>query len=151
MKSIKVPYLIVFLSLSAILFLAATVESEDKIVGLWLTGNGKAKIKIEKTGPKFWGKIVWIGEPADKNGKPKTDKNNPDEKLRNTPIIGLRLLKDFVYDENNLWKEGTIYDPESGNTYSCKLTLKDHSTLEVRGYVGLSLFGRTDIWKRQKE
>ena len=62
---------------------------------------------------------------------------------------GLENLRDFVFKGENKWAEGRIYDPKSGSDYSCEMKLIDENTLEVRGYIGVSLFGRTDVWKRQ--
>jgi uncharacterized protein (DUF2147 family) len=140
-----------FVILSAILLFAAKINNEDKVLGFWLVGNGKAKVKIEKEGKKYFGKIIWLKNPSNDAGQPRVDKNNPDVSKRKNPILGITLLKDFVYDGDNEWVGGTIYDPENGKTYSCKITLKDQNTIEVRGYVGISMFGRTDVWKRQKE
>jgi uncharacterized protein (DUF2147 family) len=64
--------------------------------------------------------------------------------------MGMVLMKDFEYDAKNVWDDGEIYDPKSGKTYSCKMTLTDPDHLEVRGYVGISLIGRTDKWTRAK-
>lgn len=125
----------------------AQVES-DAIVGVWESGNGKARIKIDKASDKFNGRIVWLREPNDETGKPKLDKNNPEEALRTKPLLGYSLLKAFVYKGDKTWEEGTIYDPESGSTYSCTINMTDENTLDVRGYIGVSLFGRTDVWKR---
>ena len=66
--------------------------------------------------------------------------------------MGLVILRDFVYDEEYVWEDGEIYNPKDGKTYSCKMELsKDKNTLEVRGYVGISLFGKTNTWTRQKD
>jgi uncharacterized protein (DUF2147 family) len=64
--------------------------------------------------------------------------------------MGMVLMKDFEYDAKNVWDDGEIYDPKSGKTYSCKMTLIDPDRLEVRGYIGISLIGRTDNWTRAK-
>jgi len=120
----------------------------DAIVGVWETGSGKARVKIDKSGDTFFGRIVWLKEPNNEQGKPKTDKNNPDESLRSKPLLGYRMLDKFTYAGNKTWENGTIYDPENGSTYSCTMTLTDENTLEVRGFIGVSLFGRTDVWKR---
>jgi uncharacterized protein (DUF2147 family) len=120
----------------------------DAIVGVWESGNGKARIKIDKANDKFHGRIVWLREPNDEAGKPKLDKNNPEEALRSKPLLGYSMLKGFSYQGEKKWEEGTIYDPESGSTYSCTITMTDENTLDVRGYIGVSLFGRTDVWKR---
>lgn len=120
----------------------------DGILGVWETGNGKARIKVDKVGDKYFGRIVWLREPNDETGKAKVDKNNPDEALRQKPLLGYSMLKDFQYKGEKIWEEGTIYDPESGSTYSCTITMTDQNTLDVRGFIGVSLFGRTDVWKR---
>jgi uncharacterized protein (DUF2147 family) len=147
----KSHFFFAFVVLSTILLFAAKINNEDKVLGIWLVGNGKAKVKIEKEGKKYSGKIVWLKNPNDSAGQPRIDKNNPDASQRKNPILGITLLKGFEYDGDNQWIDGTIYDPENGKTYSCKITLKDQNTLEVRGYLGISMFGRTDVWKRQKE
>jgi uncharacterized protein (DUF2147 family) len=136
--------------LCSMAFVPASADA-DKLTGVWEPSNGKVKVKIDKIGDKYYGRIVWLREPIDPlTKKPKVDKNNPDSKLRNTPLKGYRLLKDFTYSGNNEWSEGTIYDPENGNTYSCTIKMTDENTLDIRGYIGISALGRTDIWKRLK-
>ena len=82
-----------------------------------------------------------------KDGKPKVDSKNPDKNKQSQPIIGLVILQNFTFDDEE-WEDGKIYDPESGKTYSSYIYLKDKNTLKVRGYVGVSLFGRTETWTR---
>ncbi len=128
-----------------------TNNSPDSVVGFWRTGDGKAVVQIYKESEKYFGKIIWLAEPNDPaTGKAKLDKKNEDEKLRNKPIIGLVNLRDFEFIKNKLWENGKIYDPKSGEDYSCTMKMLDDNTLEVRGYVGIAMFGRTDTWKRQK-
>jgi uncharacterized protein (DUF2147 family) len=129
-------------------FAFAQDAEADKLVGVWEPSHGKAKVKIEKIADKYYGKIVWLKEPNFDDGTPKTDRNNPDESLRSVPVKGLRILKDFVYKGNNTWAEGTIYDPENGSTYSSEIKMKDDNTLDIRGFIGVKTFGRTDTWKR---
>jgi uncharacterized protein (DUF2147 family) len=130
---------------------ASVQDGGDDIIGIWEPSNGKARVKIEKIGSKYYGKIVWLREPIDPaTSKPKVDKNNEDEKMRNVPLRGYRMLKDFTYDESSKeWTDGTIYDPESGSLYNCVITMKD-DVLNIRGYVGVKALGRTDTWKRLK-
>lgn len=132
------------------LIFSFTLEDEgDRLVGVWAPSNGKARVKVEKIGNKYYGKIVWLREPIDPVTQlPKVDKNNPDASMQNVPLKGYRLLKDFIYSGKNEWTEGTIYDPENGSTYSCLITMKDNNTLDIRGYIGLKALGRTDVWKR---
>jgi uncharacterized protein (DUF2147 family) len=123
--------------------------STDDLLGVWEPSHGKGRVKIEKIGDKYFGKVVWIREPLDpETGEKKLDKNNPDPTLRKRKRLGLRVLQDFVSNGNGYWDSGTIYDPETGTTYNCKITMKNKNTLDIRGFVGVSVFGRTDTWKR---
>lgn len=123
----------------------------DALIGVWEPSHGKARIKIDKIADKYYGRIVWLKEPNDpETGEAKLDKNNPDESMHSAPLRGYRMLKDFVYQGDGKWAEGTIYDPENGNTYSCDIELTDENTLDIRGYIGMKTFGRTDVWKRLK-
>jgi uncharacterized protein (DUF2147 family) len=129
----------------------STTNNPDIVVGFWRTGDGKAVVQIYKESEKYFGKIIWLAEPNDPaTGQAKVDKKNEDEKLRNRPLIGLVNLRNFEFIKNKLWENGKIYDPKSGEDYSCTIKMLDDNTLEVRGYVGISMFGRTDTWKRQK-
>lgn len=121
-----------------------TKQPADAILGVWLTAKKDGKFQIYKVGNKYQGKLIWG------TGGDELDSKNPDPKLRNKELIGQTLLKDFVYDGDGAWEEGTIYDPREGKTYDCILKLKNNNTLEVRGYVGISLFGRTETWTRTK-
>ncbi|HEV7349990.1 DUF2147 domain-containing protein [Telluribacter sp.] len=146
------------LALFTVLFCALTMLSSfrpaveaDDILGTWLTGSKKGHVQIYQQGNKYYGKIVWLKEPNDPaTGAPKLDKNNPESGKQKQPLIGLVNLRDFTYAGNNVWEDGKIYDPENGKEYSCKMTLKNNNTLEVRGYIGFSFIGRTDVWTRVK-
>lgn len=145
---------ILFTALIGVLALGLTSFSQekeggDRLVGVWEPSHGKAKVKIEKIGNKYYGRIVWLRERIDpETEKPKVDKNNPDPEMRSTPLLGYRILKDFEYVGEDTWEEGTIYDPENGNTYNCTIKMKDENTLDIRGYIGIQTFGRSDVWKR---
>lgn len=143
--------------LSVLTVFAATASfaqdiDPDKIIGVWVTADGGARVKIEKIGTKYFGKTVWLKEPLDENGNPKVDAKNPDPKLRNQPRIGLRILKDMVYDGKGIFKGGNVYDPKKGKTYCGKITMKDDNTLDLRGHLcGFGILGRTSKWTRYQE
>ncbi len=145
------------LQLSVVLLLAANplysqeADSGNKIVGIWTTGSQKARINVKMVGNTYQGWIVWLRTPKDEQGLDKVDKNNPDDKFKTQKLNGIRTLKDFTYKGKNTWSNGTIYDPENGKTYQCIITLADKNTLDVRGYIGIRLLGRTDVWKRYEE
>ena len=126
-------------------------DNPDAIVGVWKTGEGNAMVRIYKNGEKYQGKVVWLKEPNDpETGKPKQDKNHPDEANRTRPVLGMINIWGFSYKDKNLWDDGNIYDPKNGSTYSCTIKMINPNTLEVRGYIGVSIIGRTDTWTRQQ-
>jgi uncharacterized protein (DUF2147 family) len=137
-------FLFLFLGLT----LSASAQSENAILGLWYNTEKTAQIQIIKSGSEFIGKITWIKNSTE-DGKPIVDKQNADPKLRTRPILGLAILDGLKYAEG-IWKDGEIYDPNSGKTYSCEVRLKSESILEVKGYVGFSFVGRTVEWTRIK-
>ena len=138
------------------IFLTATTHaSGDDILGLWNNQEKDARIEIYHCGEKYCGKIFSLKEPNYPEGSkegvpgtPKLDHNNPDPALRQTPIIGLKIMHDFVYEGDNKWLSGKVYDPENGKTYSGKMMLVSPNQLKLRGFIGISLIGRTDIWTR---
>lgn len=118
----------------------------DPIERTWYNEEKTAKVQIYKAKDnKFYGKIVWLKEPNDATGKPKTDTKNPSAAKKSQPIMGLLILKGFTKDDAKVYEDGTIYDPKNGKTYSCKITHTGNS-LDVRGYVGISMLGRTTKW-----
>lgn len=136
--------LLFILSLSA---KTIAFAQSDAIEGLWYSEEKTAKVQIYKAkDTKFYGKIAWLKEP-NKDGKPKVDDKNPDKAKRTQPILGLMLLKGFKKDDDNEYTDGKIYDPKTGKTYDCKLTLKGN-ILDIRGYVGMPAFGRTSTFSR---
>jgi uncharacterized protein (DUF2147 family) len=120
------------------------------ILGIWYNEEKTSKLQIYQEGSKFYAKIVWLKDPTDKNtGQPRVDNLNPDAKLKNAPLIGLVVLKNFVFDGKDEWNDGTIYDPKNGKTYSCKIHFGDSpNLLKIRGYVGVSLLGRNTYWTK---
>ncbi len=141
----KIQFLLLFFV--AISF-SAFAQNKDAIVGKWLNPSGEGQIEIYKKGDKYFGKLAWIKEP-NINGKPKVDAKNPDEKLQKRPLLNLEILKDFIYEDGK-WTNGSIYDPKSGKEYSCNMSLKSADVLNVRGYVGISLLGRSETFRRVK-
>ncbi|WP_044172993.1 DUF2147 domain-containing protein [Flectobacillus major] len=133
--------------LSALLLVAtwATAQqtNKDAILGEWLSENKDGKVLIYKQGEQYFGKVSW-----GKDGT-KKDVHNPDEALRSQNIIGSVILKNFTF-KGKAWEDGSVYDPQNGKTYSCIIKLKNTNELEIRGYVGISLLGRTTVWSRVK-
>lgn len=140
-------YILVFFFLAQV---TATKWVSNDICGIWWNKDKDAKIKVYYASGMYWGQIYWLKNPIDTvTNKPKLDKNNPKEELRTRPVMGLLIMKNLVWDaDDEDWDDGDIYDPKSGNTYSLTCSLKDKNTMELRGYIGISLIGRTDVWVR---
>jgi len=139
----KLIFLLIILLLS---IRCALAQTADAILGNWLNEEKDARIQIYKNGSAYYGKIVWLKTPNETDGTPKLDKKNSSASLRSRPIQNLVILTKFTYDDGE-WEDGEIYDPKSGKTYSSNMKLKGDK-LEIRGYVGISLLGRTTVWTR---
>ena len=133
-----------------VLLLASKVYASeaDTILGQWFTDGDESVVEIYRCGDLYCGKIVWLQEPTKEDGTEKVDKNNPDESKRDRKIIGLDIVRDFKYNGKSTWGGGKIYDPDNGKSYSCNAKLKGDK-LNIRGFIGISLFGRTTIWTRK--
>jgi uncharacterized protein (DUF2147 family) len=150
MKYIKAAILLILVA-SAIPLWAGN----DDILGTWLNQKQDAKIEVFKCGSDYCGKIVWLKNPVypagsteGTPGTPKVDTKNPDADKRKAPLLNMQIMNGFQFVGDNLWKNGKIYDPDSGKTYSAKATLVSHDELDLRGFVGISLIGRTEKWTR---
>lgn len=119
-------------------------HNADAILGEWLSSKKDSRVLIYRQGPRYFGKVTWG------TGSSPRDEKNPDPALRNREIVGLVILRDFTSEKEATWANGTIYDPREGKTYACKMTLQNENTLSIRGYVGISLFGRTEVWSRYR-
>lgn len=133
--------------LAAVLMSAAAMSAQnaDAILGTFLSENGTGKIKVTKAEGKYIGTLIWTKDEG------ALDVKNPDKSLRNKVLAGKVILKDMTWDASKCeWRGGTIYDPESGNTYKATVKLKENGDLTLRGYVGVPAFGRNSFWTRVK-
>ena len=129
--------------------LAAQSHQANDILGHWFNEEKDAKVEIYQENGKYYGKVVWLEEPNEPDtGLPKLDDENDDPELQKRPIMGLLLMNDFVFDGDDEWEDGEIYDPKSGNTYSCYMKFDSKDVLKVRGFIGISWIGRTTYWTR---
>jgi uncharacterized protein (DUF2147 family) len=113
------------------------------VAGNWLTEprDGIIQVSVDAAGG-MEGRIVGGNHPGLK------DEHNPDAARRNLVLRGQVILRNMKYDGDGHWSGGTIYKPDNGKTYKCKVTLAGNGELEVRGYIGFSLFGITQEWTR---
>ena len=120
---------------------AADMKAEDA-AGVWETASG-GYVQLYEEGDTWKGKIV-----GSKSGKARYDKNNPDESKRDRRLLGITVLDGLKYAGNGEFEGGTIYDPNNSKTYKAKATQTGPDTIEARGYIGISLIGKSQTWKR---
>lgn len=130
---------------------ATEKKAKPTPVGRWTTIDDethkpKSVVEIWEENGKLYGKIVKLFRKPDEDQNPKC--TECEGKLKNQPIIGMTILRGLVKDDNE-WTDGTITDPKNGKTYDCTISLEDGGKkLKVRGYMGISLLGRTQHWVR---
>lgn len=140
MRSFTRIYLL-FTALFFTLSVDVHAQSADVVVGRWLTADGESHIEVYKKGNTYWGKIAWLKEPHDDQGKPITDDNGD-------PILDMEIMRGFRYEEGG-YVDGKVYDPESGKTYYGSMELDGKSVLKLRGSLDKSgWLGRTETWTR---
>ena len=132
-----------------IFFILSFSTQTATIEGTWITqddetGRQKSEVLIYKENGKLYGKITKLLLPEDEGKKCVNCKG----KNKDQPIEGMVIIKDLTL-ENDTWEDGTILDPKSGKVYDCYIGFQDSNTLKVRGFLGFSLLGRTQIWKRK--
>ncbi|HNW71222.1 MAG TPA: DUF2147 domain-containing protein [Bacteroidales bacterium] len=122
----------------------------DALCGEWWTPGNDGRIIFFKNGTTYSGKVSWIKKNIDpQTGKPILDKHNPDPALRSRPIQNLVLFYNFTYSSSKeKYIDGKLYDSNTGNTYSCWIKLIDKNVLELHGFVGFSLIGKSVYFTR---
>lgn len=120
--------------------------------GVWLTGKKDAAVAVAPCRGNDWlllcGRIVWLEDAIDASGQPRRDDNNPDPAKRDRPICGLVVLGGLRLSGPNAWDDGSVYNPQDGRLYSADMKLLADGTLRVRAYLGVPLFGESQIWTR---
>lgn len=136
--------------LTLVVLLVSTVFYSQGIIGKWKTiddetGEAKSIVEIYERSGKIYGKVTEILDP--KRAKSLCQGCSGDD--ANKPILGLVILKGLTKDGSE-YNGGSILDPKNGKVYRCLIELKDKDKLKVRGYIGFSVFGRTQYWSRVK-
>ncbi|MBY0259045.1 DUF2147 domain-containing protein [Methylobacterium sp.] len=139
-------------ALSAALILAGLIPASaapaQDPTGTWLTGDGRAKVRIDRCGPgaaNICGKVVWAKTATNEDGTPRTDIKNPDPKKRSRPVLGLTLLDNLKPEETKF--SGEIYNADEGKMYQVSLERESSSELSVSGCLLKVLCG-SQTWTR---
>lgn len=116
---------------------------EEAIVGEWWSEERDGRIQFfkAKTGT-YTGRLVW-------SKKPRPDTENPNAKLRSRPVVGIILIWKLRFEDGE-YVDGYVYNPEDGGTYRIEAEVLGPNAVKIRGYMGLSLFGQSQVWKRYR-
>lgn len=132
--------------LATLVFSLFSIMSFAQIEGKWKTIDDETKqaksiVEIYKKGDQYYGKVSQLlVKPANPNCvECKGDR-------KNKPILGMEIIKGLKKDGNE-FTDGTITDPKTGKTYNCTIK-RNGDKLNVRGYMGVSLLGRTQVWQK---
>ena len=129
---------------------AGYAERVPEEAGVWIDDSGDGAVKIEQCGNSLCGKIVWLKELINDEGKPLHDRHNPDASKQSRPICGLQIIGQLKQVPEGGFDQGWVYDPKEGKSYSVAIALKGPDALQVTGYLGVKFLGRTMIWTRAK-
>lgn len=133
---------LVVLSMLAISFTRSLLAQESGVLGYWREPGGSV-LHTEACGGDVCASIVAISPSA----PARVDDKNPNPTLRGRSLCGLRIGEGFHLAAPNKAEDGKLYDPKSGKTYHGLMT-SSGKDLHLRGYIGVSLFGRTETWTR---
>ena len=140
-------------SLLIIIFFSASLplpaQNGDNIIGIWKHPDGKLLIKIDRIGDRYQGRITWLEQSFDANGKPVLDTNNPDPRLRKIPLKGNRILQRLTYNPSkDIWENGRYYVFSEGRTYPCKIVLLDEKRIKISKLTEKGVTVEDEIWLR---
>jgi uncharacterized protein (DUF2147 family) len=135
------------LGLTTAVVLAARSAFATGLLGDWLTQDEDAALTIADCGGPLCGRIIWLENARDRGGSVRRDDNNPDPAKQGQRICGLVVIRDLKPTGPNTWG-GEVYNPQDGKTYRGRITVLSESTLRLRAYIGLPIFGRSQTWTR---
>jgi uncharacterized protein (DUF2147 family) len=141
-KKVSVTTIFCFILLSFFSLFGKAQNKSTDIVGNYMVPSKDGAIQIYESNGKYFGKIILNKDAS------KLDINNPDKEKQKRKVLGLTILNDFTFNGEDTWENGTIYDPKNGKTYSCKITRNTNGDLNIRGFIGFSLLGRTETFTK---
>ena len=136
----------------AMTFCLHSLASDLTVAGKWKTidddtGKPKSIVEVIETNGVVTGNVQSLFRTPAEDQNPKCDKCSGGKK--DQLIIGMQIMKDLKKASDVKWSGGEILDPNNGKTYSCKIELIENGAkLKVRGFIGFSLLGRTQIWEK---
>lgn len=116
--------------------------------GLWYDDTGRGAVEIVPCGDRLCGRIAWLKEEINAEGKPLSDRHNPDPAKRSQLICGLQIMGQLRPMTDGSWDQGWIYDPKTGSAYDAAIAMVAEGQLKVTGYKGIKLLSKSFVWNR---
>ncbi|MGD9967506.1 MAG: DUF2147 domain-containing protein [Hyphomonadaceae bacterium] len=127
-------------------------QAQSGIAGRWATQGFGSIVEFRPcagAAERMCGRILWLWEPNDANGRARTDRHNPDRALRSRSLVGVEILRGLRETSPGVWSEGAVYNPDDGRTYTGTIRLRN-GALELRG-CALNVFCQTQTWRRPED
>ena len=137
------------------MILTVTVAWGQSIVGRWKAINDEDNseesiVEFAESDGEFYGKIVKLFPKPGEDPNPTCHDCSEDDPRFGKSVIGMIVLEGLKKRDRNKWEDGEFLDWRNGAVYSCYLELVDKDKLKLRAFIGFSLLGRTQYWKRVK-
>ena len=127
------------------------ISPSERLIGVWESEEKNLLIQISKEEGQFVGTMTYFQCATETIMRTRVDSENPDPRLVDRKLLGLKLVEKLTYEGNNVWGGGKIYDPNSGNTYEARIQLINSNTVVVRGYWKFRWIGRSMVFNRRLE
>lgn len=138
-------------AMAAVWVHAAPAAASEAPLGLWLSAKKALLVELAPCtagDDTLCGHIVWLKKTHRKDGSLRLDDKNPDPALRDRPWCGIRVIEGLRPASEGRWDGGTVYDPKRGEEFNLVVETRSDGRLKMRGFVGIELLGRTEIWTR---
>ena len=127
------------------------ISPSERLIGVWESEEKNLLVQISKEKDHFVGTMTYFQCATESIMRSRVDSENPDPRLVDRKLLGLKLVEKLSYEGNNVWGGGKIYDPNSGNTYEARIQLINSNSAVVRGYWKFRWIGRSMIFNRRLE
>ena len=120
----------------------------ERLDGFWMDSDGEVVLEIKPCGDARCGKVAWLKQPLGPDGLALLDYRNPSPALQKRPVCGLEVVSNFKKQQDGTWGGGTVYVSDQGSSYSGYAEVLSPTQIRVTGYIGLPIFGISEVWTR---
>ena len=137
-----------FTALLVCSYAQAIAAGEPALEGYWRDSDGEVILEVLPCGQARCAKVVWLKSPLGPDGLPLRDFKNSDPKLAVRPVCGMDVISGMEKQSDGSWGGGTVYVPDVGMSFSGKALIQSPTEVKVTGYIGIPLFGASEVWTK---